>query len=52
LLKLVAGRPRDLGDVDDVRFMHGALDESHLRRWAARLGIGDKVESILAKPPI
>lgn len=52
LLKLVAGRPRDLGDIDDVRFMHGALDETYLRRWAPRLRIAKEMEALLAKPAI
>lgn len=52
LLKLVAGRPRDLGDIDDVRFMHGALDEGYMHQWAGRLGVQKELESLLAKPPV
>ena len=31
LFKLMAGRPRDLGDVTDVLFILGSLDEIYLR---------------------
>jgi hypothetical protein len=51
LLKLIASRPRDLGDIDDVRFMHGELDATYMRRWAERLGIVDELEAQLSKPP-
>jgi hypothetical protein len=51
LLKLIAGRPRDMGDIDDVRFVHGALDETYMRRWAQLLGIASDLEQLLAKPP-
>jgi hypothetical protein len=51
LLKIIAGRPRDFGDIEDVRFMHGALDEA-IRTWADRLGVRDELEAVLAKPPI
>lgn len=33
LLKLLAGRQRDLADVGDILFIQGQLDEAHLRRW-------------------
>ncbi len=52
LLKLVAGRHRDLGDVEDVRFMEGELDVEYMRHWADRLGIRDKLEDELAMPPL
>lgn len=51
LLKLIAGRPRDLGDIEDVRFMAGELDSQLMRRWATELGISDELEALLAKPP-
>jgi hypothetical protein len=51
LLKLIAGRPRDLGDIDDVRFMHGELDVDYMRGWAQQLGVSQELESILARPP-
>ena len=52
LLKLIANRPRDLLDIQDVRFMHGQLDEDHLRMWADRLNIRDRLDAILAKPAL
>jgi hypothetical protein len=52
LLKLIAGRPRDMGDIDDVRFMQGALDAAYMRDWARRLGVADPLERLLAKPPV
>ncbi len=43
LLKLLANRPRDLGDVADVIFVQGQLDETYLRHWAEILGITDRL---------
>jgi hypothetical protein len=39
LLKLLAARPKDLVDVNDVLFIQGTLDEDYLRRWARQLDI-------------
>lgn len=47
LLKLVAGRHRDLGDVLDILFTQGRLDEGYLRHWAQKLGVLDKLEQAL-----
>jgi hypothetical protein len=47
LLKLIAGRPRDLLDVQDVFFVQGQVDESYLRRWAAALSVTDRLEAAL-----
>ncbi len=47
LLKLIAGRPRDLVNVQDIFFVQGQLDESYLRRWAAPLGVVDRLEKAL-----
>lgn len=52
LLKLLAHRPRDLSDIADVRFTQGQLDEDYLRTWADKLGIRDKLDAVLAEPPI
>ena len=49
LLKLAASRPRDLGDVGDIFFMQGQLDEDYMRRWATELKISDRLEAALAE---
>ena len=49
LLKLIASRPRDLVDIQDILFTQGQLDEAYMRTWATRLGIADRLESILAQ---
>jgi predicted nucleotidyltransferase len=51
LFKLVASRPRDLIDVQDVLFMQGQLDEAYLRRWAWPLGVAAKLDDVLASRP-
>lgn len=47
LLKLIANRPRDLGDVIDVIFVQGELDEQYMHYWASKLGIEDRLTSVL-----
>jgi predicted nucleotidyltransferase len=49
ILKLMAGRHRDLGDVTDILFMQGRLDEQYLRHWAKELGVADKLEQVLTE---
>ena len=49
LLKLIAGRPRDLGDVTDVLFMQGELDKGYMRRWADELGVRQKLDDALSE---
>lgn len=49
LLKLLAARPRDLGDVADVLFMQGELDVEYMRRWAEKLGVSAGLEQSLAE---
>lgn len=49
LLKLIAGRPRDLADVGDVLFTQAQLDEDYLRHWAPQLGVSDRLEQALAE---
>ncbi len=51
LFKLVAARPRDMIDVQDVLFMQGTLDEAYMRRWAEPLGVAEKLEEALASRP-
>lgn len=48
LLKLVANRPRDQSDVQDVLLIQGTLDEPYLRHWAAQLGVADELEKALS----
>lgn len=52
LLKLIAGRHRDYGDIEDMRMILGDLDEPYLRQWAAFLDISDRLEDILKTPPL
>lgn len=49
LLKLLAGRPRDLGDVEDVFFMQAPLDEVYMRSWAEDLGVEAELEEVLSE---
>jgi predicted nucleotidyltransferase len=49
LLKLLAGRPRDIADVADVLFTQGELDRAYLRTWARELGIVDQLEKALSE---
>lgn len=48
LFKLVASRPRDLLDIQDILFTQGELDETYLRRWAGPLGVETKLDEVLA----
>jgi Nucleotidyltransferase of unknown function (DUF6036) len=49
LLKLLAGRPRDLIDVNDVLFTQGELNVEYMRRWAGELGVEEALERALAE---
>jgi hypothetical protein len=48
LLKLIAGRHRDRGDIDDLLLTRSELDEAYLRRWAGPLGVEAKLDEVLA----
>jgi len=48
LFKLIASRPRDLLDIQDVLFTQGEIDEPYLRRWAGPLGVEAKLDEVLA----
>lgn len=48
LLKLIAGRPRDLIDVHDILFTLGQLDRNYLRKWAQELGVSEALEQALS----
>ncbi len=52
LLKLLSYRPRDIGDIGDILFTQGQLDEAYLRDWAKQIGVLSKLEHILAEPPV
>ena len=47
LLKLIAGRPCDLGDIQDILMAQGQLDEEYLKVWAQRLGVSDRLTEAL-----
>lgn len=44
LYKLIAGRQRDLADINDIIILQTDLDREYLRRWAQRLGLEDALE--------
>ncbi len=48
LLKLIANRPRDRADIDDLLLARSELDEPYLRRWAGPLGVEKQLEEVLA----
>lgn len=48
LLKLIAARSRDLGDIEDVMLARPDIDEAYMRRWAGPLGVEEKLEEVLA----
>ena len=39
LHKLVAGRPKDVADIQNILAVQGLVDETYLREWSARLGV-------------
>lgn len=49
VLKVLANRDRDRGDVQDVLFMQGELDREYMRHWAERLGVLENLEMALRK---
>ena len=49
LLKLIARRPRDLLDVQDILFVQGQLDEAYLRHWASKLNVTGLLEQALSE---
>jgi hypothetical protein len=48
LLKLISRRPRDIADIGDILFTQGQLDNTYMRSWANKLGIGEHLEQALA----
>jgi predicted nucleotidyltransferase len=51
LLKLMAGRRKDLADVADVLPVQGPLDEAYLHAWAERLKVADGLRQALSERP-
>ena len=49
LFKLLADRPRDWGDIADVFFIQGTLDQQYMRRWANSLGVREKLEKAISE---
>ncbi len=49
VLKVLANRDRDRGDVQDVLFIQGELDRDYMRHWAAKLGVLSNLEEALTK---
>jgi hypothetical protein len=47
LMKLVANRNRDQGDIDDICLVQGRMDEAYLRRWADQLEIRKRLDEVL-----
>lgn len=47
LLKVLAGRPRDLGDIQDILLVQGSLDQAYLQHWADELGVRDQLTKAL-----
>jgi predicted nucleotidyltransferase len=48
LLKLFAGRTRDIADIADILFTQGQLDRDYMRHWAGQLCVMDRLERVLA----
>jgi hypothetical protein len=51
LLKLVAGRSRDLIDVAEVLFTQGELNVKYRQHWADQLGIQKQLAQAVSKKP-
>ena len=49
VLKVLANRDRDRGDVQDILFMQGELDRDYMRHWAEKLGVLPNLEESLTK---
>jgi len=47
LLKLLANRPRDIGDITDILFVQGELDEAYMQKWSGPLGVEAELAKVL-----
>ena len=51
LLKLLANRPRDIGDIADILFVQGELDEAYMQKWSRPLGVEAQLAKVLEESP-
>jgi hypothetical protein len=49
LFKLMADRPKDRADVQNVLVVQGVPDPEYLRQWAAKLGVADRLERAIVE---
>lgn len=49
LHKLVAGRPKDLADVQNILSVQGMTDAEYTRHWARRLGVAAALDEALQR---
>ncbi len=49
LLKLIASRPRDLVDVQDILFTLGELDRGYLDHWGLKLSVAQELSEAFAQ---
>jgi hypothetical protein len=49
LHKLVASRPKDRADVQNLLLVQGIPDDEYLRSWATRLGVARELEAAIAE---
>ena len=47
LFKLLADRAKDRADIQNVLAVQGIPDEAHVREWARRLGVEERLQSAL-----
>ncbi len=47
LLKLIAARPRDIGDIMDIFLAQGKLDDAYLQHWAKELDVLPVLTSVM-----
>lgn len=50
LHKLIAGRPKDVADVDNILAVQGLPDASYLRSWSERLGVRSALAAAMQRP--
>jgi hypothetical protein len=47
--KLIAGRPRDLADIEDILARRPELDETYVQRWVAYWDVGELWQQLRAR---